>query len=357
VDRWGLAQLGVHGVAEQVSALTTLVDAAVRTRARLVHLDEQRRALLEIVDVAPRLARVGPLDWNRAVLEEVIPLLGTGDRFVATRGRAAQALDPSLSGVVIRAGTGRFAGTAGVADLDPDARRAVERGFGSEDQPTREGGFVLIPMQTRDGDRACLVAEVGSVSRELNNLCRIFGQQVGQALENLTLWERATTDALTGLHNRAFGAQRLEELRAFDIRTSRPTSVLVVDIDRFKVVNDTFGHAAGDAVLQAVARALVGAARRTDVVARWGGEELLVVLPDTPAEKALLAAERIRSEVSALAVSHDGHTVRVTASIGAATAHAGNRMSTEAVVAAADRALYAAKAGGRNRVCEADTSG
>jgi diguanylate cyclase (GGDEF)-like protein len=230
----------------------------------------------------------------------------------------------------------------------------VERGFLSGEEPSREGRFVVIPIAARDGERGCLVIEAGAVSGELSTLCRIFGQQVGQALENLTLWERATTDSLTGLHNRAFGAQRLDEVRALDLRRARPTSVLIIDVDRFKQVNDEFGHAAGDTTLRAVGNAVQRAARRSDVVARWGGEELLIVLPDTSAEMARLAAERVRSEVSMVTVTHGERVICVTVSIGTATAASGDRQAMEWVVAAADRALYAAKAAGRDRVCEAD---
>jgi diguanylate cyclase (GGDEF)-like protein len=196
-----------------------------------------------------------------------------------------------------------------------------------------------------------VIVEGARLTPEAVELCRMYGQQVGQAMENLALWERATTDGLTRLYNRTFGAQRLEEIRSLDLRQGRATSVLLIDVDRFKAVNDTYGHAGGDLVLRAVASTVQSASRRSDVVARWGGEEILMVLPDTGDEAVLVVAERVRSAIQDRSVAFEGREVRVTASIGAATAGVGDRCSMDALVAMADQGLYAAKNGGRNRVC------
>src|SRR5258708_35439127 len=125
-------------------------------------------------------------------------------------------------------------------------------------------------------------------------------------------------------------------------------SLLLLDADHFKRVNDTHGHAAGDAVLQGFARILQSVARRSDVVARWGGEEFVVALPQTGAAGARVAAERVRRALAdAPFPIPGGEVLRMTASIGAATGHP--EWDKDAIVAAADGAMYAAQSPGRHR--------
>lgn len=342
----------VHPLSDGDDRLLLLADTLIDQHRVVERLDLQRRGLLHIVDFGPRITRLQPMDGLfHAALEEVQPLLGGGQAFIATENSGLFVFDGSTEGVVVRAGTGRFAGMTRVGELDPPAQAAVAQALASDLALVIEDGFVLIPMRTRDGERGCIVIE-GPLSPEAGDLCRIYGQQVGQALENLSLWDRATTDGLTRLHNRTFGAQRLEETRSLDVRQVRPTSVLMIDIDRFKSVNDTFGHAAGDSVLKAVASAIHGVGRRSDVIARWGGEEFLMVLPETSLPQALLAGERVRRAVSGLQVIVGEDVVRTTASIGVATAPAGDSRSAETLVADADRALYLAKNAGRDQVCQ-----
>jgi diguanylate cyclase (GGDEF)-like protein len=135
------------------------------------------------------------------------------------------------------------------------------------------------------------------------------------------------------------------------VRFGQPLSLLFCDIDHFKKVNDTYGHATGDKVLVAVARAIETSARQLDVVGRYGGEEFVMVLPDTQSKGAMVVAERIRASVEGLAFSiGNDHPMRVTISVGVAT-HGEAWMSGNVgdLLAAADAALYAAKRGGRNR--------
>lgn len=155
------------------------------------------------------------------------------------------------------------------------------------------------------------------------------------------------TDALTGLSNRRAIRQLLEQLRA----TATPFSVALGDVDHFKQFNDTHGHEVGDQVLVAVARALESALRGGDAVARWGGEEFLLVFRTRPGEPALEAAERARAAVAAVQLQSGDQALRVTATFGLA-AHAPNE-DIDACVRRADEALYAGKQAGRNRVVDA----
>jgi diguanylate cyclase (GGDEF)-like protein len=165
----------------------------------------------------------------------------------------------------------------------------------------------------------------------------------------------ATQDPLTGLANRRSLIQSAcEEIRRSG-RTGRPMSLLMIDLDHFKRINDTLGHAHGDAVLVAVASALRSTMRAIDHVGRWGGEEFVVVLPESDAEAAVAAAERVRTAIAALQIPHEGRSARVTVSIGVSTlaspAGEPDRLF-HALVDHGDRALYDAKDDGRNCVRE-----
>lgn len=170
---------------------------------------------------------------------------------------------------------------------------------------------------------------------------------------NVRLDALATMDGLTGVKNRrAFGEKLTDEI-ARSVRYKTPLSLLLLDVDKFKQYNDTFGHQAGDGVLQAVARLLREQARTTDFVARYGGEEFTLILPNTDAEGALVMAERLRVAIE----SAPWQERAVTASFGAATISRETGTET-ALIGAADRALYNSKENGRNRVTHAqDTNG
>ena len=176
--------------------------------------------------------------------------------------------------------------------------------------------------------------------------------------KNAQLERMATTDELTGLPNRRFFLDSLErELRKLTrVPTDQHLSLLVLDLDRFKTVNDRFGHAAGDEVLRLVARGLAQTVRATDLPARFGGEEFAILLPNTGAEGARFLAEKLRSEVEGERLRFDGHDLTVTISVGVATISSPSRYDdaiAEDLLKRADEAMYRAKSGGRNRVVAA----
>jgi diguanylate cyclase (GGDEF)-like protein len=181
--------------------------------------------------------------------------------------------------------------------------------------------------------------------------------QAAEALVRTRLYEQAellaTTDGLTGLLNRrTFNAQLQGRLREAQ-RYNRPLSLLLLDVDHFKKVNDTYGHPAGDAVLRGIAALAQKQARETDIVARYGGEEMALILPETDGHGAHAIAERIRKAVAAASHPSERGAIQVTLSIGVAT-WPGQGDSAEAVLDAADKALYRAKQAGRNRVTAAN---
>jgi two-component system cell cycle response regulator len=157
----------------------------------------------------------------------------------------------------------------------------------------------------------------------------------------------ANTDGLTGLYNHRHLQERLQQEIDRAQRYGRPLSVVMADLDRFKRFNDAHGHPRGDEVLIRVAQTLRQVSRAADIVARYGGEELTLILPETPAAEAGVLAERARQRVEAMAIGEG--EARVTLSLGVAAFAPG--MSKEALIEAADAALYSAKHRGRNRVC------
>jgi two-component system cell cycle response regulator len=179
--------------------------------------------------------------------------------------------------------------------------------------------------------------------------------QAAEALVRTRLYEQteklATTDGLTGLLNRrTLNAQLLARLREAQ-RYQRPIAFLLLDVDHFKKVNDTYGHPAGDAVLKGVARVAQRQARETDLVARYGGEEMALVLPETDLRGALAIAERVRAACAAAPHATEQGPVKVTLSVGVSSWQPGAPAVTpEELLENADRALYRAKQGGRNRV-------
>jgi diguanylate cyclase len=163
------------------------------------------------------------------------------------------------------------------------------------------------------------------------------------------LQDSSRRDALTRLFNRRAIDEELQRTWQRYRRARHPFAVLLADLDHFKEINDTHGHAAGDRVLAALAHLLQSHARGTDMVGRVGGEEFLVVLPYAQVHEAERFAERLRDLVERLVVRVGPHVLRVTVSIGVACA-AETDASPEAVIVRADSALYRAKAAGRNRI-------
>lgn len=170
----------------------------------------------------------------------------------------------------------------------------------------------------------------------------------------MTLAEQATTDALTKLKNRRLFYSQSEQNLATCRRHGKDMSVMVLDIDFFKKVNDTHGHHAGDEVLVRLAQLLTRMARAGDTVARFGGEEFAVLLPETNRLGAAVFGERIRAAIEMEEIVVEDQRIPITASIGVATLAAEGVESIDQLLNIADHRLYLAKNGGRNRICVAD---
>jgi two-component system cell cycle response regulator len=195
--------------------------------------------------------------------------------------------------------------------------------------------------------------------------CELVAESTANALErvylvedlrraNADLQRMARTDGLTGLYNRAYFRQRLDEEVSRATRYRQPLACLFIDVDDFKKINDRFGHLAGDAVLQEISRRTVESTRRNDIVARYGGEEIVILLPHTDIDGAVHQAQRLIRTVADRRFPSLGMGERVTVSVGMAMFDVDSMKSGEALLLAADTALYKAKQMGKNRLVIGD---
>ncbi len=297
---------------------------------------EEETSVTEQEDIEPRLVDT----HDRAYL---IVLAGAtvGEMFKLPAGRAT-------------IGRGK---SSEVALFDEGVSRAHARILSEgdevwvEDLGSRNGTFVNgerltsnAKVQLADGDKIQVGRTTILKFTYHDSLEESFQQQ---------MYESALRDGLTKVYNKRYFAERLTSELRFAVRHRAALALLMLDLDHFKSINDTFGHVAGDKVLAAVAMTLTKSVRNEDVVARYGGEEFAVLLRATPVEHVRTTAERLRRQVEALAVeSDDGTLVHCTVSIGVATFPELVVKTPDELTSAADAALYRAKHAGRNRVFE-----
>jgi diguanylate cyclase (GGDEF)-like protein len=216
-----------------------------------------------------------------------------------------------------------------------------------------QAATIEVPMMARGQVHGLitLALEADDAMEQLKGvrrLSRAMADSMSLALSNIALREKLRTqslrDPLTGLYNRRYMEDALERYVSLAERTGSPTSVIMIDLDNFKRLNDEHGHAKGDAVLRDVAAQLVGGLRPSDFVARNGGEELMVILPGCSLEGAQIKAEGLRVRIEGLS---EAHGVPISASFGVATVPETSTSPAD-VVPMADAALYAAKQAGKN---------
>jgi two-component system, cell cycle response regulator len=310
------------------------------------HQEQDRDSILALVTETAQQA-VGA---DRVVFYEFVP---APDRLVARSGPGAPV------GAVLQAGQG-VAGVAAATRIGVvyPGETGVEPAPPEPERPTA----MAVPFFSRR-DLLGVVAVYGHPSRTFGpddlSALETLVNQAGTAVDNVSLHQEAQrlsiTDGLTGLWNRRQLELRCREELDRAVRFNRSVGLVFVDIDKFKSVNDDpeWLHTGGDSVLVEVARRLASATREIDVVARWGGEEFVLLLPETDLGGSLVLAEKVRQAVGDTPVTHAGKSRTVTISAGvAAYPHSGTNVRT--LVNAASAALHRAKHGGRNRVEQAE---
>ena len=342
---------------DEFAALGTEFNAMARQlEQRLEELDSERSRLQGAIRRVGELSAAG-LDRD-AVLEIVVETAVDG--IGASAGRASARSGPGAPLVAV-ASVGDARLHDHVLDDTEAAALAEGRGVG-----LRRGDVHSLSQPLHPADSPSEVIGLITVAREGKPFSGgerdLFGYLASQAsisIENVdlhrTVQRQAVTDELTGLFNH----RRFQEVMSIEVerakRFEQPLGLIMLDIDDFKLVNDRYGHLQGDQVLREVARVLLESSREVDEPARYGGEEMAVALPQTDLEGANLFAERLRSRIEALEVplvSGKG-TLSVTASFGAAAFPDSAVPDKDALVAAADSALYRAKRLGKNRVVRA----
>ncbi len=301
-----------------------------KTKRRATSIDQTVEISADVQQLLTRMAGeqtptrclvvMGGLDVGR-----VLPL--RQDRVVAGR-------DPSCDLVVTDSGTSR--------------RHAELERTGDDytitDLDSRNGVFVngerVKSRQLRDGDKILLGQATVLKYESQDEIELEYLRQLRSSL---------STDGLTGVLNRRALDERLQSEWSYTARHDTSLSALIIDVDHFKKINDTWGHAVGDQVLRAMASSLADQVRAEDHLGRYGGEEFVVVARGIGAGGAARLGERLRTRVEALQILHEGKPIPITVSIGVATTR-GSEMSSAALMERADKRLYEAKNGGRNRV-------
>jgi diguanylate cyclase (GGDEF)-like protein len=219
--------------------------------------------------------------------------------------------------------------------LDSTENKVEGLDAGADDYITKPINFAELEAHVKS------MLRIKQLQTELN--------QANEKLKTISL-----TDGLTGIENRRSLEERLKEVWSHSVRLHEPIALVMCDIDKFKSVNDTYGHLVGDEVLKEFARLLKDEAREIDRVGRYGGEEFLLILPGTVLDAAVTFAERLREKVENHTFAYEGGTLRRTMSCGVAGSPHPRVKDQEALVRAADDALYVAKETGRNKVVRFD---
>jgi two-component system cell cycle response regulator len=211
---------------------------------------------------------------------------------------------------------------------------------------------ISVLFDIRLEDEGAYLTLIEEARKELILISDRFLQELlAQQKRIESLKDEVMRDGLTGLFNyKSFHFFLNQEyIRAHRYRL--PLSLVMADIDHFKSINDTFGHAAGDEVLRILSQRLNTTLRHSDILARYGGEEFGILLTETPITDSLIVVERLRSMVKSMAVEYEGQTIKVTMSFGLALFQPESSLSKDELIKQADHALYEAKRQGRNRVC------
>jgi two-component system, cell cycle response regulator len=292
--------------------------------------------------------KVGNKTLARATIESLLtPQLEPGKAYlIVIRGR-------SVGRMVELTGPSSVIGRSTECDLPVDDE-AVSRQHARVD---REGSeYVLHDLGSTNGlfvDNARVTRHVlrdgNRVQLGSSTIVKFCYQDELEESFQRQLYESATRDALVGTYNRQYFLDALEAEFSLCFRNGIPLSLLMIDIDHFKLVNDRFGHLTGDQALKQVAAEIQRQLRTEDILARYGGEEFSVMLRHAGPKEANAVAERVRKAIEALTIEHDEERFQVTLSVGIGTFKERNHLNAEALLRTADRYLYEAKRQGRNR--------
>ncbi len=358
---------------ELLTATSLIAAVAAENRRNSRQMEEYGRLLMSIEKATM---------WLSGYLERE-PILGEAVGFARSIFRASHVsiaeLEPGgKTARIVRAVTPRKADpvqhqiplgegmcgrvlATGKALLSPDPVTGKPPEGYAKSKRFKTDSFAIVPIFSSASEGAELLGAINVADkiggtpfneRDLE-LLAVLARAVGVALHNAALYERATVDSLTRLYVRQHFFYKLEEYLTAAQKSRRPLSLVIVDLDDFKKVNDTHGHPAGDAVLRAVGAAVKKAVRPVDFPARYGGEEFAVIFPGATMAEARVVCQAVLEAVRAADVdAGTAGKIRMTASMGLAELRVGD--TPESLIARADAAQYRAKYGGKNRLVEAE---
>lgn len=371
---------GYHDKSEGPEKMLIWVDASLKAYRQIDTINKSRRGLRHILDAVPEMYNLQTLeDLLRGVLEQMEGLLGGHNSFVAAlpgtlnrnaddeNSRSSEALALTVSeeeNLEIVAGTGRFSQFGNLDRLDPELLKQLKEFLYREDVQD-DGSKTFIPLRVGKKPLGIVYFDRKSDVDYDVELLRMFAVQASQALENRRLFGMATEDDLTKVFLKSFFFKRLESEIVESARYEYPVSLVIIDVDKFKAINDSLGHLMGDAVLREVSACLRSGVRGHDFIGRFGGDEFVIALPHTDSGTAFEVTERLRRKVELL--QFPGlDDVHVTLSCGISTLlnpTDGKKVVAkrpalgrivERLLAAADQVLYASKQKGRNSVSAAE---
>lgn len=327
-------------------------------RQRVQQLDALRETMNDISN---------ELDLPRvleAIAQRVVTLLGVGECEVALYDERQDVLrivvclnrDRDYTGVVQQIGEGTMGRAAQTRRTVIIEDYGLWEGRSPQFEPVHRA-VICVPLINNQNLLGAVSVSADPDLRPFNvgdiRMIEMFAQQAAVAINNAKLFGEvqrlAATDSLTGLNNRRSFFERARQEFNRSVRYGHKMSVIMLDVDHFKKINDNFGHAAGDEALRVIAGLCMGITRISDVCGRYGGEEFIILLPETSLNGAVSMAQRLCDQISARQIPTERGVVRMTASIGVAEMN-GETTDLEQLLEKADQALYRAKQSGRNRV-------
>jgi two-component system, cell cycle response regulator len=360
---------GYHDKSEGPEKLLVWVDVALKTFRHARALKASRDGLNYILRATPELHRLQPLeDLMRGILTQIYGLLGLAGAFVATIPLPKEPSDDQNAFVAamdeaeddpnfaVQVGIGRYAEVRWET-LDPSIREIVMVAVNSGQ--TQRGPVLAIPLKSAEETIGIIFIEQALEPSSDLGLLEIFANQAAIAIENVRLYELATIDDLTRLATRRHWLNRFDDTLRQALRYGHPLSVLMIDIDHFKAINDRYGHLAGNVVLTTLGQVFHQRVRGADIVGRFGGEEFAIALPQTEQQGAVIVAEALRQAVSQSHATYEGIGLKYHVSIGVSSlvvhdVNVQGRAYLENIrnrlLENADKALYLAKTQGRNAV-------
>jgi diguanylate cyclase (GGDEF)-like protein len=319
---------GFHDKTEGPDKLLLWVDVGLKIAYATQLLYKSSRGLRYILDITPELHKIQPLeDLLQGILWQISGLLGADNSFLAVVSEKSNssklsqepegflAMVEEETGLIIKAATGRFTNQIKVDELKSINIQLIYAALQKE-QVEVTAGSTMIPLRVGELVLGLIYLDQGIDRKEDQELLQIFANQAAVAIQNTRLYSMATLDPLTGVYVRRFLEQWLiRELRTA-FRLQQPLSMLMFDLDDFKMINDTAGHLIGDQALTMTGKVLRQATRNTDFVGRYGGDEFIILLPMTTMESAELVGKRILNYLNEKSVLGPNGPIQLKASIG-----------------------------------------